>query len=1075
MFRRFFEIWKRMYRGGRRAPIVKRPKYRSLAFDVLENRLVPAGQWASAVVDFSTEYSVTSWAAVQAVSEPDTMTYGDIATAWAPLPINSGGEFDAAEHVTLRFANPVNATGVLIRETFGNGFVYQVDFLSIDETGTQTVYTWTGTDPSQPGSPVDFTISIPQTVVPVNAVKIYVNIDHDLSAWEEIDAVRLLDGANTAPTFIGSDQTVNEDAPAQSITGWASFNPGSGSWEATQKVSNYTVSNISNASLFSSSPSVDANGTLTYALVANANGVANFDVFVKDDGGTSNGGVDTSAAQTFTITVNAVNDAPSFTVGADVTVNEDSGAYSAAWASNVSTGPANEGQSAAFTVSNDNASLFSVAPGIAADGTLTFTSAANAFGSATVTVSLSDGMDTSTPVTFMVTITAVNFAPVIGNVVFDNTEPKTNDLLTAQVIDPVDPDDDTITYNYVWTVNGQTVKTTTTSATTDTLDLSQAGNGNKGDSILVSVTPSDGIEAGSSKSASTVVVNSAPTAASQSFSTSHNQVIYDIDLVFGAFDADGDPVQASIYGPPSNGALVLNGNGKYDYYPSGSWTGTETFNVVVSDGIANAEAVTLTIAVDIIDLPEVSISSVPDDLATEGEEDNAGFVVTRTGDAGNSLTVNLAFSGTATMEGTSLTESGDYGLLVGGVYLSSSVTFEPGQSSVTVTFAGYDDDQVEESEEALLSIAGSGGGTYQIAANNYATISIADTTAWDDGAKKLKHVPILLQRLTINVKDNDFDHKVNATVTLTAGRQYNFAAYGTAKIGLGANDDVDPDWASWNPPADGGPFKYMALDATPTNDPIDLNIGLKAVGLWSATDPGPFWGDYNVKHEYSATLTPGTDRIPAFYFQDIPEGYAGNSGTLTVEIGQRAPFGTMPPPRDDNPNPPAATATNLTVAIVTGAPAERTSWSDSARTYQLIGPNAYIYNTITNLQGLANALSIFPNGSIGTLVFGGHGAGGDIGVQIANGSTFAPDGTSGQYLSYTNLQNLADNNAAQFHAIADKIKFSGTVRFEACGTYSEGRTANALALASLLNAVVEYSDGLAYGWGQGTWVTADPT
>ena len=39
-------------------------------------------------------------------------------------------------------------------------------------------------------------------------------------------------------------------------------------------------------------------------------------VQLHDNGGTANGGVDTSAAQTFTITVTAVNDAPSFTKGA---------------------------------------------------------------------------------------------------------------------------------------------------------------------------------------------------------------------------------------------------------------------------------------------------------------------------------------------------------------------------------------------------------------------------------------------------------------------------------------------------------------------------------------------------------------------------------------------------------------------------------------------------------------------------------------------------------------------------------------------------------------------------------------
>jgi hypothetical protein len=55
---------------------------------------------------------------------------------------------------------------------------------------------------------------------------------------------------------------------------------------------------------------VASNGTVTYTPSANANGVATVTVTLGDNGGTANGGVATSAAQTFTITVTAVNDAP---------------------------------------------------------------------------------------------------------------------------------------------------------------------------------------------------------------------------------------------------------------------------------------------------------------------------------------------------------------------------------------------------------------------------------------------------------------------------------------------------------------------------------------------------------------------------------------------------------------------------------------------------------------------------------------------------------------------------------------------------------------------------------------------
>src|SRR5207249_4610771 len=49
---------------------------------------------------------------------------------------------------------------------------------------------------------------------------------------------------------------------------------------------------------------------LTYTPAASASGIATITLVAKDNGGTLNGGVDTSAPQSFTITINAVNDAP---------------------------------------------------------------------------------------------------------------------------------------------------------------------------------------------------------------------------------------------------------------------------------------------------------------------------------------------------------------------------------------------------------------------------------------------------------------------------------------------------------------------------------------------------------------------------------------------------------------------------------------------------------------------------------------------------------------------------------------------------------------------------------------------
>ncbi|WP_164905523.1 hypothetical protein, partial [Flavobacterium sufflavum] len=76
-------------------------------------------------------------------------------------------------------------------------------------------------------------------------------------------------------------------------------------------------------------------------------------------------------------------------------------------------------QTLTFTVANNNNSLFSVQPAITANGELTYTLAANANGSALVTVYLKDnggvadgGDDQSDNQTFNINVTSVNDVPV---------------------------------------------------------------------------------------------------------------------------------------------------------------------------------------------------------------------------------------------------------------------------------------------------------------------------------------------------------------------------------------------------------------------------------------------------------------------------------------------------------------------------------------------------------------------------------------------------------------------------------------------------------------------------------------
>ena len=114
---------------------------------------------------------------------------------------------------------------------------------------------------------------------------------------------------NDAPSFkVGANQNANEDSGPQVLAGFAT-NISPGPADESAQVVNFVLSN-SNSALFSAQPTLAPNGTLSYTPAPNANGTATITVVLKDNGGTDNGGVESSVAQSFTITIGAVNDAP---------------------------------------------------------------------------------------------------------------------------------------------------------------------------------------------------------------------------------------------------------------------------------------------------------------------------------------------------------------------------------------------------------------------------------------------------------------------------------------------------------------------------------------------------------------------------------------------------------------------------------------------------------------------------------------------------------------------------------------------------------------------------------------------
>lgn len=115
---------------------------------------------------------------------------------------------------------------------------------------------------------------------------------------------------NDPPDFTpGPDQATLENSGEQIVQNWATdISPGPSN-ESNQNVT-FIIEDIridevfaESGSLFASAPSVNSDGTLSYTPEPGAYGTATVFVKAQDDGGTANGGNDTSAIKQFQITI----------------------------------------------------------------------------------------------------------------------------------------------------------------------------------------------------------------------------------------------------------------------------------------------------------------------------------------------------------------------------------------------------------------------------------------------------------------------------------------------------------------------------------------------------------------------------------------------------------------------------------------------------------------------------------------------------------------------------------------------------------------------------------------------------
>ena len=296
-----------------------------------------------------------------------------------------------------------------------------------------------------------------------------------------------------------------------------------------------------------------------------------------DDGGTANGGNDTSPLQTVQITLAAVNDAPSFTAGADQTVVEDAGPKACP------VGPPHQPrprqrvtQTVSFASRATTRALLSRRPaGHRRHGTLTFTPATGANGTAIVTSARSTTVARSTaastrrrtdvhdhhheppdPVAIAdsATVAENDTAGVTFNVLANDTDAEGDPLTVSSY------DDSTIA-NGSLTDNGGGSFTYTPRprfAGTDTFSyVASDGNGGTASaSVTITVTP----------------VQHPPVAADDAYTTAQDTPLTSCSARSPGNDGDQDgdtlTLQTTPVITPPNGMLALAADGSFTYTPN---------------------------------------------------------------------------------------------------------------------------------------------------------------------------------------------------------------------------------------------------------------------------------------------------------------------------------------------------------------------------------------------------------------------------------------------------------------------------------------------------------------------------
>ncbi|HOW66527.1 MAG TPA: Ig-like domain-containing protein [Candidatus Paceibacterota bacterium] len=406
---------------------------------------------------------------------------------------------------------------------------------------------------------------------------------------------------NDPPTFVpGPNVVVDEDSgPFEAV--WAAAIKAGPADEAVQALT-WVLDVNSDPGLFLVPPALSTTGVLSFTPAADANGNATVTVTLMDDGGTANGGNDTSVTSSFTIAVTPVNDPPQ-AITDSATTTKNLAVLVEVLANDTD-------------VERDVLTVYSVTQGqlggvtINPNNTITYTPASGTFGEDSFTYTISDGRGGFATTTVTVSIQntqPTNQAPTANN---DSATTANHTQVTINLIgNDIDDDGDLITLVAV----GSPSNGTTTLNADGTVTYMPAGAFNGTDKFTYTITDGKAIISGTVDVQ--VAANIKPTATPDSATTRDTKPIT-IDVMDNDTDGEKDPIHIVSVSEPSSGTAILNFDGTVTFTPSLGFKGKATFNYSIADDFGGTATGTVSVTVTVNALPDAK----PDKVSMTDEE-----------------------------------------------------------------------------------------------------------------------------------------------------------------------------------------------------------------------------------------------------------------------------------------------------------------------------------------------------------------------------------------------------------------------------------------------------------------------